>query len=134
MASEELFFFEDDDEPDPPADAPPPAVPPPALARPAAYLLLADAQWTPADLRDYVVSEIEQREGPATGRDPAVEMSIFKAFAGRWGALGPAIARHAFTVCDGWWRGSPVTVKRFCKNCDKYFATPIADLLPGGGR
>lgn len=99
------------------------------ISRAAAYLMRPDAQWTAADLRDYVVAEVEARYGPIPRRDPAREMSIFKRFLRQWGELAPAIARFAFAPPqDGVWGGA-VGITRFCKAADVDFAQPIAERL-----
>lgn len=85
-------------------------------------------QWTWRELRDYVVDEIENRFGIFT-RDPLKEAGIFKGFVKRWGQNAGAIARYAFTVCDGLWHDSPVTVFRFAQGSDAHFASIIAESL-----
>lgn len=93
-----------------------------------AYMATSDDQWSWQDLRDYVFREIESRFGPQP-RDPKIEAGIFKGFIGRWGADAAAIARHAFEVADGYWKGAPISRSRFTQNCDPYFAQPIAERL-----
>jgi hypothetical protein len=87
-------------------------------------------EWGWQQLRDYVVRSIEAVHGPFP-RDAAKEASIFKSFASRWGALAGPIAEAAFSVFNGRWKGSPVSVTRFCKASDEYFAREIADCLVG---
>jgi hypothetical protein len=93
-----------------------------------AYRAREDEQWSWSDLRDYVVTQIEAVHGPQP-RDHYKEMGIFKAFASRWQEAAPAIARHAFEVERGMWRSAPISVSRFAKGSDPYFAVPIAERL-----
>lgn len=139
-------MFDDEDFDDGPAatvaTAPRPEPVAPAVAArttarriaPAAYLLLPDDQWTPADLRDYAVTQICDLFGPLAARNPAVEMSIFKGFASRWGAQAPAILRYAFVINKGWWNSAPITLNRFCAKSDPYFAAEIVKRLPQADR
>ena len=80
--------------------------------------------WAWSDLRDYVVSQIETRFG-AFPRDAKKEAGIFKSFLARHGDDAVAIARFAFEVEDGYWAGAPISVNRFCKASDPYFAEKI---------
>jgi hypothetical protein len=91
-------------------------------------VLVADEEWAWQHLRDYVVHEIEARFGPFP-HDSIKEASIFKAFLSRHGKRSAAIARHAFEVCEGRWAGAPISVNRFAKNSDPYFAEVIAARL-----
>lgn len=86
------------------------------------------ATWTWEDLQAYVVKEIQQRFG-AFPRDPFREKSIFSSFLTRWGAKAGPIAKYAFERYQGMWKGSPISVQRFCKNSDKYFASVIDQEL-----
>lgn len=94
------------------------------------FLLGQEASWDWRQLRDYVVAEIEVRQGPGTFERGPREYGIFTAFCGRWGAQAGSIARYAFEVCDGMWRGQPISITRFTKNSDPYFASVIAERLP----
>lgn len=94
----------------------------------AAYLLKADDKWTWEDLRDYVMSQIEQYHGPQL-RNAVKEASIFKGFMNRHGAKAVAIARFAFEVQRGMWQRAPISVNRFCAGSDPYFAKPISERL-----
>jgi hypothetical protein len=85
-------------------------------------------EWAWDDLRDYVVGQIEDRFGPFP-RDHRKESGIFKSFLDRHGDRAPAIARFAFEVADGYWKGSPISVNRFCRNSDVYFADIIKARL-----
>lgn len=96
--------------------------------QPATHMLAADESWSWRELRDYVVGEIEQRFG-AFPRDLLKEKGIFDAFLSRWGTKAARIARYAFESCQGIWRGAPVSVNRFCKASDPYFAAVISDLI-----
>jgi hypothetical protein len=93
-----------------------------------AYLTRDPAAWTWSDLRDYVVHEIEARFG-TWPRDSKREYGIFNRFAREHGALAGPIAKYAFEQKDGFWAGAPISVNRFCKGSDAYFAEPIKDRL-----
>lgn len=92
------------------------------------FIAKSEDSWEWGDLRDFVVAEIEKRTG-AFPRDFKKEAGIFKSFMARWGDKAPAIARTAFEVHEGMWKGAPISVNRFCKGSDPYFAQPIADRL-----
>ena len=90
---------------------------------------LAKDEWDWNDLRDYVVGQIEERFG-AFPRDSRKESGIFKSFLGRYGAdRAQAIARFAFEIGDGRWKGAPISVNRFCKGSDPYFGDVILARL-----
>jgi hypothetical protein len=86
------------------------------------------ATWTWEDLRNYVVTQIERRFGQFP-RNPIKESGIFKGFLNRWGAQAGPIAITAFELYDGFWKGAPIQVTRFCQNSDRFFAEPVAALL-----
>lgn len=92
--------------------------------------LLTDAeQWAWEELRDYVVAEITRRFG-AFPRDARKEYGIFNSFVARHGADAAAIAQYAFgPILDGWWGKAPISINRFAKNSDPYFAAPILARL-----
>lgn len=92
------------------------------------HLLAEASAWTWEQLRDYVVQSIEHRFG-AFPRNFKTEHSIFKSFVSRWGSQAGPIAVHAFEVLDGRWAGAPISVNRFCKNSDTFFASEIAKKL-----
>lgn len=93
------------------------------------YLGKTDDQWGWEDLRDYVVREIEARHG-VQPRDFRKESGIFKSFMTRYGADAVPIARLAFSpVFDGWWKSAPISVTRFCKGSDPYFADVLRARL-----
>ena len=92
------------------------------------WLLKPPAQWGWEEVRDYVVHEIEARFG-AFPRNFKTEHSIFKSFATRWGAQAGPIAILAFDTLNGYWAGAPISVNRFCKNSDQFFAAEIAQRL-----
>lgn len=95
----------------------------------AGFLVKPPALWNWSDLRDYIVAEVEKVHGPQV-RDPKKEAGICKGFLSRWGAeQAVAIARAAFEVHGGMWRNAPISMNRFCKGSDPYFAQPIADNL-----
>lgn len=107
-------------------------VDPPAYDGPidahAGFVGKPDEFWSWSDLRDYVVREIQSRFGPFP-RNPKTEASIFKSFLGRHEGHAPAIARFAFESHDGYWCGAPISVNRFCKASDAYFAAVILASL-----
>ena len=88
----------------------------------------SDESWGWQELRDYVIREIERRHGPQV-RNPKTESSIFKSFITRWPDQAVAIAKTAFEVHNGMWRNAPISVNRFCKASDEYFAAVIAKNL-----
>ena len=90
--------------------------------------LMGGGSWSWEQMRDYVVGQIEARWG-ARPRDPLKESGIFKGFVGRWGAQSEPIAKTAFEVYNGLWNGAPVSVERFAKGSDPYFAEVIAKNL-----
>lgn len=102
----------------------------PRVSKPAAHLVspAAASDWDWRQLRDYVVGQIEAIHGPQP-RNPLKEKGIFDGFLQRWGAQGPQIAKAAFEVHRGFWHDAPISVNRFCKGSDEFFARPIADRL-----
>lgn len=89
-------------------------------------------EWTDRDLRLYVVTEIERRFGKWE-RNFVTEASTFKRFHKDWGVRGVKMAQYLFDTLDGWWQGQPVTVNRFCRGADPYFAVPLADRMGAVG-
>lgn len=100
----------------------------PQATRTTTHVAIAAEDWGWDQLRDYVVTEIEKVRG-VFPRNTITEKSIFVGFLNRWGADAPRIARYAFEVAGGYWRNAPISVNRFCKNSDEYFAKPIAEHL-----
>ncbi len=94
----------------------------------ASYLLDNPENWTAAQLRDYVMTQIEARHG-AQQRDERLEAGTFKGFHARWGRNAGAIAKFAFEQLDGWWRQAPITRTRFTKGNDPFFACVLAQRL-----
>lgn len=90
--------------------------------------LTATGSWSWEQMRDYVLGEITARWG-ARPRDPLKESGIFKGFVGRWGDKSEPIARAAFEIYNGIWNGAPVSVERFAKGSDPYFAEVLAKNL-----
>jgi hypothetical protein len=88
----------------------------------------APEDWSWEDLRNYVVRQIETRFGPFP-IDPPRLASIFRSFHQRHGAMAGPIAVTAFDLFGGKWKGSNISVNRFCKASDKYFAEEIAQRL-----
>lgn len=91
-------------------------------------LLTSEGDWTWQELRDYVVAQIEQASGPFP-RDAKKEFGIFSRFHREHGAAGIEVAKYAFETLGGWWQGAPVSVTRFCKGSDPFFAIPIMQRL-----
>lgn len=100
----------------------------PVLSQSVTFAGKPPADWSWEELRDYVVREIEARFG-AFPRDSKKEFGIFSAFKGRWGAQAGPIAKFAFDVADGRWKGAPISVTRFAKGSDPYFSVPISERL-----
>lgn len=98
------------------------------VAAPAAHLLQSESSWDWRALRDYVVREIELRHGPQPSNSKT-EASIFKSFLGRWEGDAVRIAKAAFELYDGMWGNAPISVNRFCKNSDEFFAVKILARL-----
>lgn len=82
-------------------------------------------EWGWEQIRDYVVAGIEQQTG-SFPRNPLTEAGIFKGFKARWGELAGPIAIYAIDVAEAWWQNAPISVNRFCKGSDPYFADPIS--------
>ena len=93
-----------------------------------AFVAKTDDAWDWSDLRDYSIAQIEERFGPFP-RDAKKEAGIFKSFLARHGEQASAIARFAFEVEGGYWAGAPISVNRFCKASDPYFADKIKPRL-----
>lgn len=91
-------------------------------------LAVPEGQWDWRALRDYVAHQIEMRHGPFP-RNEVKEAGIFKAFMSRWGDKAAAIARSAFDDHNGRWAGAPISLNRFCRASDPYFASVLADRL-----
>lgn len=96
--------------------------------RPKTYQGAADDCWGWEELRDYVVGQIERLHG-VFPREGAKEAAIFKRFVSEWGSQSAAIARYAFEIRGGMWKGAPIKVTRFTKGSDPYFAAEIANYL-----
>ncbi len=92
------------------------------------HLVSADEKWTWQELRDYVVGEILNRFG-VFPRDEKKERGIFSSFVTRYPGQAAAIAKYAFEFKGGYWKGAPISVTRFCKGSDPYFADPIKSTL-----
>jgi hypothetical protein len=97
-------------------------------ARPRSYVSQNDEHWDWEALRDYVVEQIEKRHGMFP-REGAKEKAIFARFIKDWGPRAAPIARYAFEVRGGIWKGAPIKVTRFTKACDPYFAAEIDTYL-----
>lgn len=100
----------------------------PVRSRSASHLINTGQEWTGQQLRDYVISQIQHFHGPQPS-NPMKEKSIFDSFVSRWGSDAVVIARAAFEVHEGMWRSAPISVNRFCKASDAYFAAPILDRV-----
>lgn len=105
-----------------------------AAPTPSSHLSVPAEHWDWSHLRDYVVAGIETTLGHALpgrsdSKSRAKEKAIFTGFLARYGDRSPDIARYAFTVAEGYWRNAPISVQRFCRNSDQYFADPIIKHL-----
>lgn len=90
---------------------------------------LVGGSWDWRKVRDYVVCEIERRQGPQS-YDHNKLIGIFKGFVARWGEEdAKSISEYVFEMADGVWQGRPVAVTSWCSGADPYFATPIAQRL-----
>lgn len=91
------------------------------------FLTKPPEKWTWSELRDYVISKITERDGSPGPRneDGNVEFGVFSRFAREFGEQAGPIAKFAFETCEGYWKGSPVGVKRFMKGSDDFFAREI---------
>lgn len=98
------------------------------VAAPATHLLQDEGSWDWRALRDYVVREIEARHGPQAHNDKT-EPAIFKSFLSRWEGNAVRIAKAAFELYDGMWGNAPISVNRFCKGSDEFFAAKILSRL-----
>lgn len=94
----------------------------------ASYLMRPDAEWSWEDLRDYVMTQIIAFHGPQL-RNQVKEAAIFKGFMARYEDKAVGIARFAFEQQRGMWQRAPISVTRFCKGSDPYFADVIAKRL-----
>jgi hypothetical protein len=97
---------------------------------PTAYLAQPAEKWSWEDLRNYVIDQIQKYHGPQL-RNPITEAAIFKGFLARHGANSARIAKQAFSERGekGMWVSAPISVNRFCKNQDPFFALPILAKL-----
>lgn len=95
------------------------------------HLVSTSDGWTWEQLRDYVVGEIEAKQGGRFPRNPITEKATFSSFVNRYKENAGPIAKCAFETYDGMWKGAPVSVNRFCKGSDAYFADPILAALRG---
>lgn len=100
----------------------------PTTTRSRTDLMSPPEAWGPGELRDYVVSQIEEFHG-AFPREARKEHSIFTRFHKEFGADAARIALYVFETCDGIWRSAPVSITRFCRGSDDYFARPILERL-----
>lgn len=95
-------------------------------------MLTAEDDWTWQELRDYVCAQIIQRHGPFP-RNAKKEYGIFNRFLNEHGANGILVAKAAFEIYNGWWRGAPISINRFARGSDPYFVAPIlASLVESG--
>lgn len=93
------------------------------------YLGKPDASWGWEELRDYIVDQIEKIHGPFV-RVTGKEFGIVNGFISRWGAADAvAITRYAFETSGGYWVNAPITLTRFTKGNDPFFAQPIIERL-----
>lgn len=99
---------------------------PPAVS--ATHQITPEPSWTWRELRDYAMVEIEKRHGPQV-RNLAKESGIFKSFMIRWDDQAIRIVKAAFEIYQGEWAGAPISVNRFCKGSDEFFAARILDRL-----
>jgi hypothetical protein len=84
--------------------------------------------WSATDVTAYITEEIVRVHGPQL---PAREATaVLQAFCQRFTVpVAARIARAAFEVYGGMWRGAPVTWRRFGATNDAFFAEPILAAL-----
>jgi hypothetical protein len=98
------------------------------VVAPATHILRDEDSWDWRALRDYVIREIEVRHGEQP-RNNKTEAAIFKSFLNRWEGDAVRIAKAAFELYEGMWGNAPISVNRFCKNSDEFFAAKILARL-----
>lgn len=84
------------------------------------------AGMTAESFAAHVLAQIAEYCGPQL---PCYQSDvILKDFFARFGAeAGMAVCARAFTVHGGVWQGAPVTVRRFEKTNDVFFALPLLE-------
>lgn len=107
----------------------PAAAPQTRVAMAATDLADDPMNWSWEQLRDYVMRSTLERHGPQPRREQHTVNRIFQSFAARWGNQAGPIACFAFEQQDGFWNSSPVTITRFVKGNDGFFAGPISERL-----
>lgn len=95
-------------------------------------MLKAEENWTWQELRDYVCSQIIALHGPFP-RNAKKEYGIFNRFLNEHGTNGILVAKAAFEIYNGWWRGAPISINRFARGSDPYFVEPILGALAESG-
>ena len=100
----------------------------PVTAAQAARTARPPGAWSAADVGAYITEEILRAHGPQL---PAREaQAVLQAFCQRFTIpVAARIARAAFEVYGGMWRGAPVTWRRFGATNDPFFAEPILAAL-----
>jgi hypothetical protein len=86
------------------------------------------SSWDTEGLLSYVADQIQRLHGPFP-RDARREKAVMQAFLNRWGDQAAPIARYAFEVAGGMWRGAPISISRFGQGSDKYFGAVIVEQL-----
>ena len=79
-------------------------------------------------VRDYVVRKIEERWGRFP-RNPVKEAAVFRSFIDRWGDQALRIAQVACEDFGCQWRSAPISINRFCRGSDPWFASVIAQRI-----
>lgn len=99
----------------------------PVSERVAGLTALDGTQWSADDLSLYIREETAALCGPQIpcGR----ESDIAAEFLSRFGADGVRIARAAYEIHAGRWKGAPVTIRRFTESNDAFFARVILGQL-----
>lgn len=93
------------------------------------HLMVESQNWSWEQLRDYTLGQIQALHGPQP-RNPVKEKAIFQSFIDRWGpSNASSIAKYAFEISHGMWQRAPISVNRFTKNSDPFFAQVIATQL-----
>ena len=100
----------------------------PVTAAQAARTARPPGAWSAADVGAYITEEILRAHGPQL---PAREaQAVLQAFCQRFTVpVAARIARAAFEIYRGMWRGAPITRRRFGATNDPFFAEPILAAL-----
>lgn len=90
-------------------------------------------QITRESLGEHILSEIVRCNGAQLPnyREQEILDSFWEQFGPDDGAL---ICRQAFQVHSGFWRGAQITILRFQRSHDEFFAAPLLEEAQAGDR